>query len=94
MGIQNITNAGGIGLAVTGLTIVFAALLLVSLFIAGLPRVLPLINAILPVAEGHHGVATSMATSVSPTAASATTETVSGEVVAAIGFVLHKHQSE
>ncbi len=92
MGFHNISQAGGIGLAVTGLTIVFAALVLVSLFIAGLPRVLPLINALLPVAEGHHGVATSLATS--PTAASVATNALSDEVVAAIGVVLHKRQAE
>ncbi len=92
MGFQNISAAGGFGLAVTGMTIVFVVLVLVSLFIAALPRVLPLVNALLPVAEGHHGVATTSAVTV--TAASVSADAMSGEVVAAIGFVLHKHRGD
>jgi len=83
LGFQNITDAGGIGLAVTGLTIVFAVLVLVSLFISGLPRVLPTINSILPEPEGHYGAP--MPSAVSPQMAAGLEE----EVVAAIGFALH-----
>ena len=77
MGFHHISAAGGIDLAVTGMTIVFTALVLVSLFIAGLPRVLPLINALLPMVEGHHGVASPSAvtaSAVSPPSGSPSTE--------------------
>ncbi len=92
MGFQNIAEAGGIGLAVTGMTIVFVALVFVSLFITALPRVLPLINALLPVAEGHHGVPT--ASVAAGGSVPAVTDSVSEELVAAIGFTLHRHQGE
>ncbi|MBX3436304.1 MAG: OadG family protein [Planctomycetaceae bacterium] len=85
MGLENITRAGGFGLALTGMTIVFIALVLVSLFIAGLPRLLPLVNSLLPELEGHHGVTPAASTS----AASAAVEE---ELIAAIGYALHVHR--
>jgi Na+-transporting methylmalonyl-CoA/oxaloacetate decarboxylase gamma subunit len=40
MGVQNILDNDGIGLAITGMLIVFVGLILISLFIAALPRVI------------------------------------------------------
>ena len=37
---QNVLDADGIGIAITGMSIVFAGLVLISLFIASLPRLL------------------------------------------------------
>ena len=85
MSFQNIIDAGGIGLSLTGMTIVFVSLVLVSLFISWLPKVLPVVNAILPELEGHHhGV--SMPAHAAPVVAAAGGEE---EIVAAIGFALH-----
>lgn len=86
MGIQNVLDHDGIGLALAGIAIVFFALTLVSLFIAGLPKVLPLVSAILPVVEHPHGG--------SPSGGSARPAGRPGgradeEIVAAIGFALH-----
>ena len=83
MSFQNVIDAGGIGLSITGMTIVFASLILLVLFISGLPRVLPLVNSILPEVEGHHG-----APMPSATTRPASTG-IDEEVVAAIGFALH-----
>lgn len=87
MGFQNIVDAEGIGLAATGLTIVFAALVLVSMFIAALPRLLPLVNSIMPEVERHHGAP-------SPSVSTPSKAATDDEIVAAIGFVLHLQRSE
>jgi sodium pump decarboxylase gamma subunit len=84
MGYQNILDANGFGLAIVGMTIVFFVLVLVSLFIAAMPRLLPIVNSILPVVEHHHGAP--MPSAARPAAASA-----EEEVVAAIGVALHHH---
>ena len=89
MGFQNIIDAQGIGLAVTGMAIVFVVLVLVSLFIAWLPRLLPVVNGILPPAAHHHGAPM-------PSAAPPG-NVVSGpeeEIVAAIGIALHRRKGE
>ncbi|MGD9857720.1 MAG: OadG family protein [Planctomycetaceae bacterium] len=87
MGFHNITEAGGIGLAVTGMTIVFVALLLVTWFIAGLPRMLPFLDAMLPVAEARHGAPR-------PSASTGTASAMPDEIIVAIGFALHTSRSE
>lgn len=85
MGFQNILDANGIGLALTGMGIVFFVLILVSLFIASLPKVLPVVSGFLPVVEHHHGAPMPSAAA-RPAAAQQGTE----EVVAAIGFAMHQ----
>ncbi len=52
MGVENIIIANGITIAIMGMIIVFAALILISLFIALLPKLLPLFERVLP--ELHH----------------------------------------
>jgi Na+-transporting methylmalonyl-CoA/oxaloacetate decarboxylase gamma subunit len=88
MGYQNIIDADGIGLAITGMAIVFTVLVLVSLYIAWLPRILPLVNTILPVVEHHHGAPMPSA-GARATASSADAE---AEVVAAIALAMHRSQ--
>jgi hypothetical protein len=45
MGIQNIVDGDGIGLAITGMLIVFTGLIVISLYIASLPRLLGWMDA-------------------------------------------------
>jgi len=78
-GIQNIAEYEGLGISITGLSIVFAALLLISLFITSLPRVLAMLESLLPPEVEHHVAASPAATRVDENEA----------VVAAIGFALH-----
>jgi len=79
--IQNITNGDGISLAITGMVIVFIALSIISTFIALLPKVLPVLESILPEGHSHHG----------PTKKAAKDD---GEVLAAIGYALFKLKSK
>ena len=74
--LQNIAAGQGLDLAVTGMAIVFSALTLISLFIRGLPGFLVLIGRLLPAEEDPH-----------PAASTATDET---DLIAAIGFALHR----
>jgi len=52
MGLENIIAGNGYTIAIMGMLIVFAALAIIALFISQLPKVLPLLNKVLP--EGHH----------------------------------------
>jgi oxaloacetate decarboxylase gamma subunit len=46
--VQNIVNGEGIGISITGMLIVFSALILISIFISVLPWVLKKLEFILP----------------------------------------------
>lgn len=52
MSLENVVNANGVTIAVMGMLIVFSALTIISLFIALLPKLLPLLETIVP--EEHH----------------------------------------
>ena len=52
MGLENIIVADGPTIAIMGMLIVFSALTFIALFIAQLPKLLPLLEKILP--EEHH----------------------------------------
>jgi hypothetical protein len=69
----------GIPIAIAGILIVFTALLLISLFIASLPRVLAMVAKVLPEVDESHA-----RQSLSEDQAGG-----DGAVLAAIGFVLH-----
>lgn len=69
----------GIAIAGTGLLIVFAALVLITLFIAALPRILEAVAIVLPEVPDRHAAAADASESLLPDDA----------VLAAIGFVLH-----
>lgn len=75
---QNILNGNGFDIAVTGMLIVFAALAIISLFIASLPKVIGILDKIFP--EIHHHAP---ATSKKP-------ERDNDALLAAIGYALYK----
>ena len=53
-GIENIQAYDGVGIALTGMCIVFTALILITFYIAWLPWVLKHLAKILPEPEGHY----------------------------------------
>lgn len=81
-GIQNIRDADGLGVALTGMLIVFSGLTLISLFIAVLPQVLARLSPYLPTEGAGHGVVSRPPSPVAP-------EVDEGELLAAIGFAMH-----
>lgn len=76
-GIQNIHDGQGLSIAITGMIIVFAALAIISIFIALLPKMLVLLARAFP--EEHHHSAPSVKTAKDDDA-----------LLAAIGFGLYK----
>ena len=54
MGFENIWEGEGVGIAITGMTIVFVALSLIATFISLLPKVLEPLSAILPSEDHSH----------------------------------------
>ena len=68
--------AQGLDLAFVGMSIVFTALVLVSVFIVVLPRILAVINPYIPPAQLH----------------TQDKETDATAIAAAIGFALHAHR--
>ncbi len=76
-GVQNILDGQGFTIAITGMLIVFAALAIISLFIAALPKLLIVLETPFPV-EHHHAP---------PAGKSAKDDTA---LLAAIGFGLYK----
>ncbi|MDA0747130.1 MAG: OadG family protein [bacterium] len=80
---QNVIEGHGLDIAFTGMLIVFTALLLISLFIAALPRILDRLSVYFPEGPEHH-----LAGAPAPRAPSDETE-----LLAAIGFALHTRKS-
>ena len=77
MGLNNILENDGFGIAATGLSIVFIALVLIAVFISLLPKIVaPFSDLAQP--ESAHDM---------PLSKAAADE---GEVLAAIGFALHQ----
>ncbi|MFG0335067.1 MAG: OadG family protein [Maioricimonas sp. JB049] len=74
---QNVVDSNGVGLALTGMLIVFTVLILISLFIACVPRLLGLLNRIFPEVDHRHG-------------GPPPPDQPGLEVVAAIGLMLHR----
>lgn len=82
MGFQNIVDVNGFGIALTGMLIVFVALVLISLMIAALPRVLVVLEPYLPESEAHgHGAGGQARNTVDEEA-----------VVAAIAYAMHQQR--
>ncbi len=80
-GIQNVHDGHGLAIAVTGMVIVFAALSIISIFIAFLPKLLILLGKVFP--EEHHH------------AAPAAKKTKDDDaLLAAIGFGLYKTRAK
>ena len=76
--LENIAAGHGYHLAVTGMAIVFVTLMLISLFIRGLPRALELAGHLFPSAEEAHSTVANPVPEDRP------------ELIAAIGFAKHK----
>lgn len=81
-GLRAILEADGLGITVTGMLIVFAALTTISLFISLLPKVLDLLEPYLP-EIGAHAAAASVP-------ASGANRDIDPRAVAAIGWALHQ----
>ena len=77
---QNIITGQGFQLAFAGMTIVFTSLVLVSIFIALLPKVLVVLNRLIPEVHQH---------TAAPKQRETSDETA---IAAAIGFALHTQQ--
>jgi Na+-transporting methylmalonyl-CoA/oxaloacetate decarboxylase gamma subunit len=81
-GIQNIRDADGLGIALTGMVIVFSGLALITLFIAILPKALAQLAPYLPPEGAGHGAVARPPAQAAPAADE-------GELLAAIGYALH-----
>lgn len=79
MGIENIVENDGIGIAVVGMVIVFVTLTLISVFIALLPRLLQFLSFVLPPEPPPQRAARHPAPQ-------------EEELIAAIGYVLHQRE--
>ena len=79
MGLHNIWDNNGIGIALTGMTIVFAALTMISVFISLLPKVLDAFSLVLPPEP-------------EPQLAAQPESSGDEEIAAVIGFALHQMQ--
>ncbi|SDK94883.1 oxaloacetate decarboxylase, gamma subunit [Maridesulfovibrio ferrireducens] len=78
---QHVVNGNGLAISITGMGIVFVALMLVSLYIAMLPRLAGFFNKIIPPAAHHCGMEP------------APSGPVEAEIVAAAVAYLHKNKS-
>ena len=81
---KNVYDANGIWISITGMTIVFAALILITIILSMMPRILPILEKIYPESEGHHH---------STPSASNGSNGDEESLVAAIGFALHAHSN-
>ena len=54
MGFENVIATNGITISIVGIVIVFSALSIIALFIALLPKILPLTEWLLPTEEHAH----------------------------------------
>ncbi len=79
-GWQAVVDGNGIAISLMGMTIVFLALVLITLFIASVPTLLAWLDPILPKGHSHHHA---------PPTPEEQTPLDQEKVVAAIGMVLH-----
>lgn len=86
--LQNIPEADGWAIALAGMVIVFSALLLISGFIAVLPRILQRLEGVLPPEK------VPQAASPTKPPAAAKAEESDEAVVAAIGYALHLERTK
>ncbi|PLX87462.1 MAG: hypothetical protein C0618_06480 [Desulfuromonas sp.] len=79
--LQNVVDANGVIISVMGMLIVFSALTVIALFIAALPKLLPLFDKILPEEHHHHEAVPSRPAD-------------HEQVLAAIGYALFRKHAE
>ena len=94
--LQNIVNHGGIPISITGMLIVFSGLLIISFYIALLPRILNLFDKRFS-RTAHPGQQSadendSKTDSVEPSKESEPPESDANEIMSVIGLVLHLEQ--
>ncbi|WP_320173013.1 OadG family protein [Maridesulfovibrio sp.] len=83
---DNVVAGNGVSLSVTGMSIVFLALVFVSLYIALLPKITAVFNKIIPPSAHHSGP---VASAPAPQVKTGPSE---AEVVAAAVAYLHKNK--
>lgn len=83
---DNVVAGNGVALSVTGMSIVFIALIMISVYIALLPKIAAVLNKIIPPAAHHSGP---VANAPAPEIKTAPSE---AEVVAAAVAYLHKNK--
>ena len=83
---DNVVAGNGISLSVTGMSIVFVALILVSMYIALLPKIAAFFNKIIPPSAHHSGP---VANAPAPQLKTGPSE---AEIVAAAVAYLHKNK--
>lgn len=84
MSFQNVLDADGIGIALTGMSIVFAGLVLISLYIASIPKLLGNMDkAVKKRAEKKKAVKSARPVVVTDPSK------LSAELLTAIGYVIH-----
>lgn len=81
---DNVTAGNGVALSITGMSIVFVALILVSVYIALLPKIAAFCNKIIPPSAHHSGP---VAKAPAPVIKSGPSD---AEIVAAAVAYLHK----
>ena len=79
--VQNIEDGQGLGIALTGMIIVFSVLALISAFIVLLPKVLAVVAKKFPESAGHAGHVGQVQAE------------DDGPLMAAIGFVMHMRRA-
>lgn len=77
--VQNIEDGQGLGIALTGMVLVFIVLSLISSFIVVLPKLLAVVAKKFPETETH---------------SEQTQDEDDGPLLAAIGFVMHKRRAD
>ncbi|TIH19365.1 hypothetical protein D0S45_04075 [Marinifilum sp. JC120] len=83
---DNVVAGNGVALSITGMCIVFTALLLVSVYIALLPKLAAFLNKIIPPSAHHSGP---VANAPAPQVQTGPSE---AEIVAAAVAYLHKNK--
>lgn len=89
IGLHHVSRGEGIEITVVGMTLVFAALVLISFAIALLPRLLDALEGWLPTAPARHAAPPAAAQAPAASGQPAVDEALA----AAIGFVFHHRQS-
>ncbi|CCO22415.1 OadG family protein [Maridesulfovibrio hydrothermalis] len=84
---DNVVAGNGVAISLSGMSIVFVALLLVSVYIALLPKLAAFCNKIIPPAAHHHGPVAS-----APTPPASSAGASEAEIVAAAVAYLHKNK--
>ena len=92
--LERISENHGVAIAVTGMLIVFAVLVLISAFIAALPKALERLGPLLPPETVRHGHAPPAPLQTPQRTPEPRDKHVDEQLVAAIGVALHRKQAQ